>query len=58
MRRIVVRSVVAGSLLALSLTAFAAPRNPGERPLKRIVRALGDLITIPVPRPVPSPKQP
>ena len=60
MRRIVVRSVVVVSLLAFSAAAFAAPRAqpPRNRGIKAIIRALGDLLITPTPRPASTPKQP
>lgn len=60
MRSIVVRSVVVVSLFVFSAAALAAPRAqpPRNRGIKAIIRALGDFITVPTPRPVSTPQQP
>lgn len=59
----VVRGAVVVLFLVLSAAVFAGPREvresrerPVAKAVKRIVRALGDLLTVPVGAPAPAPK--
>ncbi len=60
MRRIT-RSVVVVCLLVGAVSMGAAPSERDEprgfarKAVKRVVRALGDLITVPIPAPAPKP---
>ena len=62
MRSLVYRGVVVVSAVVLATGAFAAPRTEsrGARTVRKIVRVLGDFITIPIgaPAPAPAPKEP
>ena len=54
--RTVARGVVVVCLVAVSMSLYAGPREPREsvvRKLVKTVRALGDLITVPIPAPKP-----
>jgi len=54
MRQKVVRVVALSLTLTIANTSFAAiPRPPLT--IKKIIRALGDFITVPVPAPAPRP---
>ncbi len=63
MRSVLSRSVVLLLSVSLAAGAFAGPRTEpsqsrGVRTVKSIIRALGDLITVPIPAPAPPPKEP
>jgi hypothetical protein len=55
MRSVSYRGVLLVSLLVLSAGAHAAPRP--VRAVKQIIRALGDLLTVPTPAPQPPRQQ-
>lgn len=49
------RGLVLVVSVVLAFGVFAAPRErPAQKFVKRVVRALGDLLTVPVPAPKPA----
>lgn len=56
MRSVSYRGVLLVSLVVLSAGVHAAPRPVGV--VKKIIRTLGDFITVPTPAPVSVPRQP
>lgn len=60
MRSVVRRSAVVVLSVVLAAGAFAAPRSGSgaTRAVKKFIRVLGDLLTVPTPAPAPPPKQP
>ena len=63
MRGVVYRGAVVLLSVLVSAGAFAAPRTEQSqsravRTVRKIIRSLGDFITVPTPAPTPDSKQP
>jgi hypothetical protein len=58
MRSVTFRGAVVVLSVVLAAGVFAAPRHDRLGMVKRMIRALGDFITVPTPAPAPAPKQP
>jgi hypothetical protein len=63
MRGVVDRGAVVVVSVIVSAGAFAAPRaaqsqDRAIRTVRKIIRSLGDFLTVPTPAPTPAPKQP
>lgn len=62
MRSVFLRCAVVVVSVMLAMGAFAAPPKPREgaaaRVVKKFIRVLGDLLTVPTPGPMSGPRQP